>query len=211
MPKTYDELLGLLKPEEADVIKSHVAALLKTKDDEIGTLTAKISTHEATIATHEATIKSLKESTDADKTVDTETLLKSADPALAQMFKAMKEANERLVADQAEALAKSRYDAVKAIPGVPEADMKSILKTVSPAVFDVMCKAAKAIEDSLLKGKGSGADGSFQTSSKDQAYSKLEKSARDLMTADTTLSFEQAFTNACVADPKTYADYVKGE
>lgn len=209
MPKTYEELLGILKTDEADVIKTHVAELLKTKDTAITTLNGTIATQQATITANEDTIKSLKETTAVGKSTDTEELLKKADPALASVFKAMKDANALLIADQAEALAKTRFEAVKAIP-CEEAALKDVLKTASPAVYEVLCKAAKAVEDSILKGKGSGADGNM-TVGADQAYGKLEKSAREIMVAKTGITFEQAFTDACIADPKTYANYVKGE
>ena len=135
MPKTFDELLAALTPEQATIVKNHLAALETTKVDEITELNK-------TIGTLKAEVETLKKSTEPTK----EDILKTASPEMVSYIKSLQETVGTLVADKEEALAKSRFEAVKALP-VDEVTLKSILKSASPAVYEVLVKAATAVAE----------------------------------------------------------------
>jgi hypothetical protein len=199
MPKSFTEVLAALNPEDADVVNKHIQGLESAKDTTINGLQTTITDLQKKVNTPPAPV--------AEPSF--EDLMKNADPKTAALIKSLKEANERLVAEQADSLAKSRYEAVKAIP-VEEATLKDLLKTASPAMYDVLVKAAEAVTKTALAdpvGKSVPTDGAPITDS----YAKLEKSAKDIQKSNTGMSFEQAFTQACNENPTVYADYVKGE
>lgn len=199
MPKTFDELLAALTPEQATIVKNHLAALETTKVDEITELNK-------TIGTLKAEVETLKKSTEPTK----EDILKTASPEMVSYIKSLQETVGTLVADKEEALAKSRFEAVKALP-VDEVTLKSILKSASPAVYEVLVKAATAVAEKVLNaGDGKETNGENFAKATDAAYEVLEKAARVLMTKNTSMTFEQAFTEACMADSVTYAKYSKG-
>lgn len=193
MPEDLQSLLGLLKPEQADIVKSALAA----KDTTITELTGKVETLEKAAPPAAATTE-----TPAD------TVLKGASPEIQKMFKSMQATIDTLVERDAENLAKSRYEVVKAIP-VEEKELKEIVKTASPAVFAVLEKAAKAIEAKVLAPVGKEGGDEILGEDANAYYAKLEKSAQEIMAKEEGLTSEQAFVKACNADPEAYAKYVK--
>ena len=198
---TFDELMKALKPEQAEVVTKHLNDLVASKDGEIVKLNDQV-----TSLTGEVTdLKKTKPAPAAQEDV-----LKSASPEIKALVEKLQGTVSGLVAAQEETLAAERYAKVKALP-VEEDALKSVLKSASPAVIEILEKAAAAIEKGLAP-KGMAADGNVAGTSADDCYAKLEKAARALMTdaASAGMSFEKAFTVACEKDPETYKNYVKG-
>lgn len=202
MPKNFEELISALQPEEAEVVKSHITAIEKAKDDAIVELKGQVTKLEGTVG-------ELEKSAKASKGASEEEILKSASPEIASYVKSLKQTVDTLVTAQNEELAKQRFETVKAIPA-EEAELKEVLKSASPAVFEVLKKASKAIEESVLASKGRSSANDDFTVGADAAYNKLEKSAKEIMSKSAGMTFEAAFTEACSVDSKTYAEYVKG-
>jgi hypothetical protein len=194
MPEDLQGLLGLLKPEQAEIVKSALAA----KDTTITELTGKVETLE----------KAAPPAAAVQTETPAEDILKGASPEVLKMFNTMQATINTLVERDAENLAKSRYEVVKAIP-VEEKELMEIVKTASPAVFTVLEKAAKAIEAKVLAPVGKEGGTEIPGADADSLYAKLEKSAEEIMAKEEGLTKEQAFVKACSADPKTYAQYVK--
>lgn len=197
MPETFEALLGLLKPEQANIVKSHIVEIEKKKDEAITALNEKVETLEKAVVTPPAAPVPTEED-----------IFKGASPELKEQFEKMRSSMDSMLEREAESLAKARFESVKAIP-YDEAKLKEVLKSASPAVMEVLQKAAKAIEDNILTAKGKEVAGKFPAVG-EKSYEKLEKAAKELQTADTALSYEQAFTKACSANPEVYAEYVKG-
>jgi len=195
MAKTFEELLTALKPEDVELVKSHITATTKEKDDTIVALNDTIE--KAKKVPPVAPVVTAKE----------DDVFKGASPEMVQYVKSLQESVNTLVSAQADTLAKARFEKVKAIP-VDEAQLKDILKTASPAVYAVLEKAATAIEAKVLTVKGKEVPGAEFTGA-DSAYDALEKSAKTIQGINKSLSFEQAFTQACNDSPETYAKYVK--
>ena len=199
MPKTIEELLKALNPDQADIITKHIDFVLGEKDEVIKTLNEQVSTLTGEVDT----LKKAKPAAPVQEDV-----LKNASPEVIEMVTKLQGTVNDLVAERQEDLAKARYEKVKAIP-VEEATLKSVLKSASPAVIEVLEKAATALEVALVA-KGIEAPNTFASSSADDSYNKLEKSARALMAEDGKMTFEKAFTIACENDAVTYKNYVKG-
>ena len=194
MPEDLLGLLGLLKPEQAEVVKSALTA----KDTEIATLTG--------------TIEDLKKAAPApaapaQEPAASEEILKGASPELVDMVNKMQGQITELLNKEADSVAKAKFETVKAIP-CAEDDLMEVLKSASPKVYEVLKAAAKAIEEGLLKAAGAAGGSEPTGETEDVLYGKLEKSAREIM-AKESLTFEQAFVKACDADRETYAKYVK--
>jgi ABC-type transporter Mla subunit MlaD len=194
----FDEIMKALIPEQAAVITAHIAELTKSKDDTISDLTANV----ATLKTNVETMQKAKTNTEED-------ILKAASPEIKAMVEKLQNSVSGLVAAQEEVIAKERFNLVKAIPAEEE-ELKSILKSASPAVFEVLKKAANAIEASLVaKGSNAGGDMSKESSA-DEAYNSLAKTAKTIMAETAGITFERAFTMACEKDAKVYKAYTKG-
>lgn len=211
MPKTLKEIMDALDTDAAAVIEKAktdaialavtdaVAKAVKEKDVEITTLTETVA-KATTVVTPAAT-------PEGDNLA---TLLKSVDPKLASMVTDLQKSVEQLQNEQLEGIATSRYNAVKAIPGVDEKDLKAVLKSISPAGYAILKAAADAVSKTVLKdGAGSEGEGNAFANVSDAAYDTLEKSAKELMTVE-KCTYEAAFTKACTQNPTLYKQYAKG-
>ena len=199
MPKTFEELLKAVEADQALLITNHIAELEKAKDDTITKLNGDVTTLTGEVET-------LKKSVVVVPTV--EDITKNASPELTAYIAKLKGSVDTLVAAQEEALAKSRFEEVKAIPADAE-EMKNVLKSASPATFAILKKAATAIEATLLINKGKETLNDFNQTA-DQAYDVLAKAAK-VIAVEKSLTFEQAFVEACANDSDTYTKYVKGD
>lgn len=207
----FEEIMKTLKPEHAAVITkaiediraekpaADVVELTKSKES-IVTLNAELAKSKTDLAKALADLEVAK--TGKKEEDDLEVLMKSVNPALAKHIEELQKSVNAMVNEKAETIAKERFESVKALP-VEETVMKDILKTVSPAVLEVLQKSAKAIEDGLLVAKGFDAEPAT-VGDTTAAYTKLEKSAKKLQEADSTMSFETAFLKAAELDPDTY-------
>lgn len=205
MPKTFEELLKALQPEQADIVTKHIAGVEAAKDEVIKGLNEQIADLSGQVTNLSGQVDTLQKS----KPTAEEDVLKGLSPELQAMFKKQQETIDGLLAAQAEDLAKSRFEKCKAIP-CEEAELKDVLKSASPAVVAILEKAAAAIEKGTHTATGTDGNPAFVGTSADDLYGKLEKSAKELMAANEGMTFEKAFTEACAADPETYQKYVKG-
>lgn len=206
MPENFEELVKALTDEQAAIVTAHIAALEKAHADEIVAKDETITELNADITTlKEETAKSKPEG--EEKTP--EDLLKSVSPELATYVETLQKSVNALVAEQEETLAKTRFEAVKALP-VEEEALKAVLKSASPAMYEILVKAANAVETTVLKGKGKDLPADEFVVDANSAYESLSKSANKIMAEEVGKTFEQAFVEACSNDPETYATYVKG-
>ena len=200
---SYEDVAKSLEPDVLSLIQAHFKSELDAKDAEIAGLNKSI-------ANLQTTVDNLKKSAPAEPSEPSpEELLKGLNPEVKKMFENQQTLLNQLIAKDQDATANARFAAVKALP-VEEATLKEVLKTASPATFDVLVAAAKAVsEATLTEPAGSDADGDISKSAND-AYAILEKSAKDYMTAHPEVSFEQAFTAVCTSNPDAYVNYTKG-
>jgi len=209
---TIEELLKAMTPEQAKVVTDHLAGITKAKDESITQLTGEVTTLKSTVTDLTGKVETLGKSKPTvpqpAAAPSTEEVLKSASPEIKALFEGMQSTMNTLVAAQEENLAKSRFEAVKALP-VEEATLKSVLKSASPAVFDVL-KAAAAAVTATTKATGTSIDGEMPGIG-NTAYTSLDKSAKEIQKSTAGLTYEQAFTKACEADPAAYAKYCRGE
>lgn len=196
---TFEELMKALNPDQAQVITAHINGIVIGKDKAIGDLNAKINE----LTTENETLQKAKPQQPQE-----EDIFKDLSPAAKALVEKLQGQVTELVADREESLAKDRFAKVKALP-IEEAELKSVLKSVSPAVFSILEKAATAIEAGLAP-QGTAAAGEVAGDSAADHYAKLEKAANKIMEDETSMSFEKAFTVACERDPETYKKYVKG-
>lgn len=195
---TFDELMKALNPEQAGIVTEHISTLTVAKDKTIGELNTQLTAMTGEVDT----LKKAKPAPEQDD------VLKGASPEIKAMFEKMQGTVTSLVAAQEESLAKERFAKVKAIPA-EETELLGVLKSASPAVLAILEKASAAIEAGLVA-KGTSTAGEFSDASADDYYKKLEKSARAIMTTETGITFEKAFTKAAETDPETYRKYAKG-
>lgn len=200
MPKTFEEFLKALTDEQAAIVNKHMASIEVAKD----TIIAELQKSVADLTGERDELKKA-----IPVAPEKEDIMKSAPPELVEYINKLQGSVAELVADKEEALAKARFEEVKALP-VDETELKTVLKAVSPAVFEILKKAANAVESSVLNVAGKETPNDFVITA-DTAYAQLEKSANTIMAEDAALTFEQAFMKACVNDPATYAKYTKGE
>lgn len=194
----FEELFGKLNPEQQAVVKAQMESIEKSKEAEVTALTEKVEA-----------LEKAKPTTDpAPATGTEEDVLKGASPAVVEMVKKMREDMTAMMDRESEAIAKARFESCKAIP-CDETELKTVLKTASPAVVEILKKASEAIEKGLCTATGTEAAGEFQAVDVDAQYAVLEKSAKEIMQKD-ACTFETAFTKACEANPDVYAKYVKG-
>lgn len=207
MPKTFEELLKALQPDQADIVTKHITGVEAAKDEVIKGLNGQITELTGKVNDLTGQVDALQKNKPTSNQEDD--VLKSLSPELQALFKKQQSTIDGLLAAQAEDLAKARFEKCKAIP-CEEAELKEVLKTASPAVVAVLEKAAAAIEKGTLTATGGDGNPAFVGTSADDLYGKLEKAAKELMTANEGMTFEKAFTKACEADPDTYQKYVKG-
>lgn len=195
MPTSFEELLKALTPEQAELVTKHIAGIETAKDGVIKGLNDQITNLTGEVDT----LKKAKPAADD--------VLKNASPEIKAMVEKLQGTVNTLVSEREEELVKTRFEKVKALP-VDEEQLKSVLKSASPAVIAVLEKAATAIEEGLAaKGKETG--NNFSGTSAEESYAKLEKAAK-VIAAEKAVTFEKAFTMALEADPDTYKNYVKG-
>lgn len=195
---TFEEFMKALNPEQATLVTEHIAGIELAKDKTISELNEKVST-----------LTSDMDTLQKAKTVEAqpEDIMKDVSPAVKAFIDKLQADANAFVALQQETIAKERYEKVKALP-VPEADLKEVLKSASPAVLSILEKAATAIAAGLAP-VGKTTDPEFHGDSADDFYSILEKSAEAIAKAE-SITKEKAFTIACERDPETYAKYAKG-
>lgn len=202
MPKfeTVDALLESLETENAALVTEHVSAAIAEKDTVISAKDTEIQALKAQLEGAAAT---------EPETDPTEDLLKHASPEIRTELEKLRGTVATLIDAQNADLANKRFTTCKAIP-VPEADLKAVLKSASPATLVILEKAAHAIEEGLLMGKGKATDDTFaNVSSANSAYDKLSKSATDISTKE-GITFEAAFIKACELAPDVYKTYAEG-
>lgn len=227
----FEEILKSLKPEHKAAIEAEIAKAKGEVPEVTATELAKAktdlaaATDEVAKAKEEVTkacnakmeaekkAKDLEDKLDGGKDESTETVMKSLDPAVQEIFKSMKlqkeaaeavvkQMNEQKITDEAVAKAKE----LKALP-VDEAQLVTIVKSASPEVFEVL-KAASALIASGTQfeevGKNKGGNGGAD------AWSKIEKKAEEFKAADDKLTQAAAISKAIKANPELYREYLKG-
>lgn len=205
MPKfeTFDDIAKALEPEVAGIITQHI-------NDAVAAAVSKaVAEKDGIIADLNEKLEKAKSEAPAAPTDGTEDVLKGVSPEVRALFEKQQSTINGLLEREQEAIAASRFNAVKSIP-YDEAALKDVVKSASPAAFQVLVAAAQAIEKSVtVEPTGTDADGEIQKSTSEALYAKLEKSARDIA-ATKGCTFEQAFLAACEQDPETYQAYSKG-
>ena len=200
MPKTYEELLQALQPDQAEILTKHIEGINAQHEQTVAELNK-------TVTELTSKVEGLEKSASA-AVAPAEDVTKGMSPEVAELFKRQQATIDQLLADKAESLAASRFEKCKAIP-VAEDELKSVLKTASPAMVAVLEKAAAAIVEKSHTPAGSSANPEFVGSSADDLYGKLEKSAKEIMKQSTGITYEQAFAEACQRDPETYRKYTE--
>jgi len=200
MPKTYEELLQALQPNQAEILTKHIEGIKSQHEQTVAELNK-------TVAELKGEVESLKKSAPVT-TTPADDVTKSMSPEVAELFKRQQATIDQLLADKAESLAASRFEKCKAIP-VAEDELKGVLKTASPAVVAILEKAAAAIVEKSHTPEGSNANPLFVGNTADDLYGKLEKSAKEIMKQSTGMTYEQAFAEACQRDPETYRKYTE--
>lgn len=204
MPKTFEELLKSLQPEDAEMLQKHIAGI----EQKATAVVSKLNTQVTELTNR---VEELSKAKPAEvQTAQPETdVLKGVSPEVAELFKKQQATIDGLLADRAEALANARFEKCKAIPA-EEASLKAVLKTASPAVVELLEKAAAAIEKSSHTPEGTTGNPQFVGTSTDDLYGVLEKSAKEIMKTNAGMTFEGAFAEACSRDPETYRKYTEG-
>lgn len=198
-----NEILAGLSEEAQATLTKHIeetatANVAKAVEDAVAPLNAKI-------AELEATNKSLTENAaKATQPAEPEDFTKSLPEPARKQFEEMQKSLAALQAERAEALAKSRFEVVKAIPCDSD-KLKSILKNVDADVFEVLTKAAAAIEEGIGKSTAAAGEGKLDKST-DDYYKELETIA-DGISKSEGVSLAKAFTLACERNADLYAKY----
>lgn len=203
MPQTFEELMKGLEPSAAELVTKHIGELQAADKEAIGKLTTRVTELEKAAAEKSAKKQPIQ------PTEKMEDVFKGASPEMMAEINKMRTALQQLQEAQANELTEKRYQLCKAIP-VEEAKLRDVLKSVSPAAAEVLQAAAAVIEAGIMKEKGTSVDGQMHGQSADDAYAALEKSAKDIMSANAGMTFEKAFTEACNRDPQSYQKYVEG-
>lgn len=198
-----NEILAGLSEEAQATLTKHIeetatANVTKAVEDAVAPLNAKI-------AELEATNKSLEENAaKATQPTEPEDFTKSLPEPARKQFEEMQKSLAALQAERAEALVKSRFEVVKAIPCDSD-KLKSILKNVDADVFEVLTKAAAAIEEGIGKSTAAVGEGKLDKST-DDYYKELETIA-DGISKSEGVSLAKAFTLACERNADLYAKY----
>lgn len=202
-----NEILAGLSEEAQATLTKHIeetatAKVTKAVEDAVAPLNAKITELEATN-------KSLTENAaKATQSTEPEDFTKSLPEPARKQFEEMQKSLAALQAERAEALAKSRFEVVKAIPCDSD-KLKSILKNVDPDVFEVLTKAATAIEEGIGKSTAAAGEGKLDKST-DDYYKELETIA-DGISKSESVSLAKAFTLACERNADLYAKYANSQ
>lgn len=202
-----NEILAGLSEEAQATLTKHIeetatANVTKAVEDAVAPLNAKI-------AELEATNKSLEENAaKATQPAEPEDFTKSLPEPARKQFEEMQKSLAALQAERAEALAKSRFEVVKAIPCDSD-KLKSILKNVDADVFEVLTKAAAAIEEGIGKSTAAAGEGKLDKST-DDYYKELETIA-DGISKSEGVSLAKAFTLACERNADLYAKYANSQ
>ena len=197
MSMTYEELLKSLKPEHAAVIKEHL-------DNAVNAAKEEVKGQQDTVEKGKAT----EQPQAAAAQPEDDPVMKNLPEEVKKKFEEMQKTIATLAEERATEMVNKRYEACKALP-VEEEELKSVLKAASPAVFEILKKAAAALEAKTHSPSGTDNTGELQKTA-DAVYAKLEKAARKLQEENKDLTFEQAFVKATEQDPETYAVYSKG-
>ena len=195
---SFEEFLKALNPEQAELVNKYIESITTAKDKTISELTEQLGSANSEV-------DKLKKTKPAEAAED---IFKDVSPEVKAHIEKLQGAVNDLVKAQEETLANERFAKVKALP-VDESELKTVLKSVSPAVFSILEKAAGAIEAGLVA-KGKQTEPDAHEANAENAYAKLEKSARKLMEESEKMTFEQAFTITCEQDAETYKQYLKG-
>lgn len=199
----FETIFAGLSPEAQSVVTQHIEAL---KSAAVTDATKSLNTQ---ITELTATNKSLSETIEKNKKTEEPTdFMKSLPPEAQAQFEAMQKSLKALEDEKIENLAKSRYAVVKALP-VEEETLKTVLKTATPEMFDILTKAAAAIEEGLGKSAAQAGEGSIASNS-NEAYEALEKHAEAIAKSE-NITPAVAFTKACEQYPDLYNQYVKGD
>lgn len=193
---TFEELCKSLQPDAVAIINAQIEAV---KSASIADLEAQLAQQKAAAAAAEELAKSAKK-TD-------EEILKSLPKEAQLIIEELQKSNRAFIEASETMIAKERFEKVKAIPA-PEEELKAVLKSASPAVFAILEKAAATIEAGLGKSAGRDASGNFEDTDT-VSYATLEAKANAIAKAS-NISFEKAFTQACVENPEVYNKYLKG-
>lgn len=199
MPDTFEDLMKALEPKQAELVNTHIAGITKAHDTVVKDLEGKV----ADLTAKNETLEKSK------PTPSAEDILKNASPEIQLLIKTQQEQLNKMLERDAQNLAAVRFEKCKAIPA-DEATLKDVLKTASPAVVEILEKAAAAIVTNTETAKGSNKPGEFQKHTVDADYDNLAKAAKTLQTSDSTMTFETAFTKACEQNPELYAKYREG-
>lgn len=190
---TFEEVIKGLTEDAAAAINKHIEEITAGHQAELNTLTNKISTLEKSVT----------------PPAEPEDIFKGVSPAAREHIEKMQKQVQLLMEEKLEKAATELFEKCKAIP-VEEPVLKNVLKSASPEVVAVLQKASTAIEEALLKSKGTDTTGEKDMTNKSALYAKLENDAKSLMEVNKSLSYEQAFVEACIQDPDTYAKYNGG-
>ncbi len=190
---SFEELIKALNDEQAATINAHFSA--------------QRAASESTIEKLQGELEELRKSIPPVKE-EPQVVLKDASPEIKEMVEKMQGTINSLLDERNKELVNKRFEKCKALP-VEEETLRDVLKSASPAVCEILEKAAAAIEKSTHTAKGSNADGAGIPDAPEQYYKQLEKKANEFMAADGT-TFEQAFSKACSVHPDLYAKYTKG-
>lgn len=219
-----DQILGELKPEHAEVIKSKIGELETVQEElskakcENETLTADLEKAQEDLK--EAELKRLKEEEAAKAASfdDTETLVKSLPKEVqdyVNVIKAKQLAAEEAVRKANEAKATSEAIAkaatLKSLP-VEQEKLVSILKGASPDVVSVLETINNAIDVTVLGEVGKSAKGT-SPAAKDPnvAWNKIEAEADKIVkSAGETISKQKAIAQVIKEKPELYREYLEG-
>lgn len=213
----FEDILAKMKPEHAEVIREEVAKakseVPEETTDALNNLQEEKNTVEEELAKAKTQLEEQEIAKNKGSEPDFETVLKSLDPSVQEVFKSLKaqkdaaeavakQAAEKQIQDEAIAKAKE----LKSLP-VEEDKLVEVMKSVSPEIFEILKAANKAVEDGGIfeeVGK-SKTDGSNAA----DAWTQIEKKAKDIEEAEKITS-AQAIAKAIKQNPDLYREYLKG-
>jgi len=210
---TEDTLMA--SEQLTDILKGDFSALPAEVVEYIEKLEDTVIDLEA--AAEAAPASTETETTEVTKRAEPEDILKSADPAVRELFAKMQadlsETQSIAKAEQAARVDREMTDLAKSFPAIPVAtdDLKTVLKSASAdadllaRVTDVLKAANEALATgALLEEVGKRAPGVMD------AEDKVESIAKSLQKDDASLSYEQAYDRALQANPDLYRQITEG-
>lgn len=211
----FEQILGLMKPEHADVIRKAFA----DKDADLATANATIAEQVTQLETANSDLAKAKAALETPPAEPSEDDIIKGMPeharALFEKMRAQKEAAEERVrkeaAEKAEAAAIAKAASLKAIP-VPQETLVGILKSCTPEIADLLTTINTAIEATVLSEVGKSAGNGASTaapSTSNQAWDKLEKRAAEVATRD-GITKEKAMSVVLDENPELYHEYLNG-